>query len=306
MMTVHAAKGLEFPVVFVLSVAPRRFPHSEQKPVIEFPDELRKGPEPPANIHQQEERRLFFVAMTRAKERLYVSSVAKPGKKPSEVRGRFAFESRGRARDVEQIQIPEIRPAAGAAAARGCLLGASAARRNSAGICSASPRSAPAVYPAHGRLGGQPPALAPDEKLQLSATAIEDVSGLSPEIQIQPLLKIPTGPQAALTFGNIMHQACATTSSCGGRPAALRTIEEFFQRAWKDVGFEDAYQEQAYRKAGLEQLRAFVERQKENQVPARNPAGGNLPPRSGRGGAGGAGGPDRSPRAARRSGGRAD
>ncbi len=28
MMSVHAAKGLEFPVVFILSVAPRRFPHT--------------------------------------------------------------------------------------------------------------------------------------------------------------------------------------------------------------------------------------------------------------------------------------
>ena len=62
MMTVHAAKGLEFPVVFVLSVAPRRFPTTERKPVIEFPDELRKAPAPPENIHTQEERRLFFVA----------------------------------------------------------------------------------------------------------------------------------------------------------------------------------------------------------------------------------------------------
>ena len=83
MMSVHAAKGLEFPVVFILSVAPRRFPHSEQKPVIEFPEALRKGPPPPANIHEQEERRLLYVGLTRAEDRLYVSSVAKPGKKPS-------------------------------------------------------------------------------------------------------------------------------------------------------------------------------------------------------------------------------
>ena len=47
MMTVHAAKGLEFPVVYILSVAARRFPHGEQKAVIEFPQELRKGPPPP-------------------------------------------------------------------------------------------------------------------------------------------------------------------------------------------------------------------------------------------------------------------
>ena len=72
MMSVHAAKGLEFPVVFILSVAPRRFPHSEQKPVIEFPEALRKGPPPPANIHEQEERRLLYVGLTRAENRLYV------------------------------------------------------------------------------------------------------------------------------------------------------------------------------------------------------------------------------------------
>ena len=47
MMSVHAAKGLEFPVVFLLSVASRRFPATERRAVIEFPDELRKGPLPP-------------------------------------------------------------------------------------------------------------------------------------------------------------------------------------------------------------------------------------------------------------------
>ena len=66
MMTVHAAKGLEFPVVFVLSVSPRRFPATERRPIIQFPDELRKGPLlRPKDIHLQEERRLFFVALTR-------------------------------------------------------------------------------------------------------------------------------------------------------------------------------------------------------------------------------------------------
>src|ERR1017187_1059646 len=49
MMSAHAAKGLEFPVGFILSVASRRFPHSAQKAVIEFPEALRKGPPPPAN-----------------------------------------------------------------------------------------------------------------------------------------------------------------------------------------------------------------------------------------------------------------
>ena len=110
MMSVHAAKGLEFPVVFILSVAPRRFPHSEQKPVIEFPEALRKGPPPPANIHEQEERRLLYVGLTRAEDRLYVSSVAKPGKKPSIFISDLTSNPTVEARDLERIQVPEAPP----------------------------------------------------------------------------------------------------------------------------------------------------------------------------------------------------
>ena len=110
MMSVHAAKGLEFPVVFILSVAPRRFPHSEQKPVIEFPEALRKGPPPPANIHEQEERRLLYVGLTRAEDRLYVSSVAKPGKKPSVFISDLASNPTVEARDIERIEVPEAPP----------------------------------------------------------------------------------------------------------------------------------------------------------------------------------------------------
>ena len=107
MMSVHAAKGLEFPVVFLLSVASRRFPATERRAVIEFPDELRKGPLPPQNIHLQEERRLFFVALTRAQDRLYVSSVAAPGKKPSKFIDDLLADRVVEARDIERVQVKE-------------------------------------------------------------------------------------------------------------------------------------------------------------------------------------------------------
>jgi DNA helicase-2/ATP-dependent DNA helicase PcrA len=56
--TIHQAKGLEWPVVFVIGLTEGQFPHSK---VADNPQEL------------EEERRLFYVAVTRARDRLYLS-----------------------------------------------------------------------------------------------------------------------------------------------------------------------------------------------------------------------------------------
>jgi DNA helicase-2/ATP-dependent DNA helicase PcrA len=58
-LTIHAAKGLEFPVVFVVALEEAVFPSARS---LDHPQAL------------EEERRLFYVAVTRAKERLYLSS----------------------------------------------------------------------------------------------------------------------------------------------------------------------------------------------------------------------------------------
>ena len=57
-MTVHAAKGLEFDTVFVSGMEEGLFPH-------EFVNDEDRD--------EEEERRLFYVAMTRAKERLILT-----------------------------------------------------------------------------------------------------------------------------------------------------------------------------------------------------------------------------------------
>jgi DNA helicase-2/ATP-dependent DNA helicase PcrA len=58
LMTVHAAKGLEFPAVFIMGLEEGVFPHLRS---IGEPEEM------------EEERRLAYVAITRAQERLYLS-----------------------------------------------------------------------------------------------------------------------------------------------------------------------------------------------------------------------------------------
>jgi CRISPR/Cas system-associated exonuclease Cas4 (RecB family) len=51
-------------------------------------------------------------------------------------------------------------------------------------------------------------------------------------------------------------------------PVKPERVEEFYLSAWRSAGFEDAYQEETYRKTGLEQLREFVLRHQSIEVPA--------------------------------------
>jgi DNA helicase II / ATP-dependent DNA helicase PcrA len=64
LLTLHAAKGLEFPVVFLVGCEDGLLP-------------LRLPGRPPSTEEVAEERRLFFVGVTRAQDRLYVSHAAR-------------------------------------------------------------------------------------------------------------------------------------------------------------------------------------------------------------------------------------
>jgi len=73
-MTIHSAKGLEFKYVFITNLVDKKFPTIGRKEAIEIPEKLVKEIVPSGDIHLQEERRLFYVAMTRAKRGLFFTS----------------------------------------------------------------------------------------------------------------------------------------------------------------------------------------------------------------------------------------
>jgi len=80
MMTVHAAKGLEFPVIFIVGLEEELFP---------------VGSRDNEEVNIEEERRLFYVAITRAEEELFFShcrSRYKYGEEQRKMRSRFLDE----------------------------------------------------------------------------------------------------------------------------------------------------------------------------------------------------------------------
>jgi DNA helicase II / ATP-dependent DNA helicase PcrA len=77
LMTVHQAKGLEYRAVVVPRVVEGQFPDSRGERQL-LPLELLKQ-RPPEQFQVDEERRLMYVAMTRARERLLVTTVEEPG-----------------------------------------------------------------------------------------------------------------------------------------------------------------------------------------------------------------------------------
>lgn len=81
LLTVHGAKGLEFPAIFVPNLAVGRFPPRPMPGLLTpLPDEEGEAKEEPGTVASEEEARLFFVALTRARDHLVLSRAVKHGR----------------------------------------------------------------------------------------------------------------------------------------------------------------------------------------------------------------------------------
>jgi ATP-dependent helicase/nuclease subunit A len=88
LMTVHASKGLEFPIVFVVNMAKgasgppkpvRVIVRGDQDPSVSIGPFVSELDEAERERERHETRRLLYVAVTRARDRLYLSSALKDG-----------------------------------------------------------------------------------------------------------------------------------------------------------------------------------------------------------------------------------
>jgi DNA helicase II / ATP-dependent DNA helicase PcrA len=251
LMTVHGAKGLEFPNVFVQRVNNRKFPAPERPRVFEFPARLMKEGEPAEHFHIQEERRLFYVALTRAQERLTLTTVTEArGKMPVFVED-ILLDPAVRRRDVRLMtKLPPVRQRAAARA------GSAPTNGNLFAAC-------PGPAKIFSRIANWAETFHPPspEPLQLSPSAVNGYRTCPQQYLFGYLWSLKEGPRAALSFGSIMHNTIKRFLGelRKGNRLPFEEVQRIFEMEWRSVGFEDQYQEEEFKKDGIEQLRVFHE-----------------------------------------------
>jgi ATP-dependent DNA helicase UvrD/PcrA len=249
LMTVHGAKGLEFPHVFLLRINNKKFPAVERHRVFEFPAALMKEGEPAEQFHIQEERRLFYVALTRAENRLTLTTLTeKKGKIPVFIED-ILMEPAIKRRDIRQLS-PKL-PARAPIAKKESLF---TAELELFPVSVDPPKIFSRI--ADWALEFHPPT---PEPLTLSPSAVSGYRGCPQQYLFSRSWSLKEGPKAVLSFGSVMHTTIKRFIDQLRRGVKLpfEEVARIFETEWTSAGFEDDYQEKGYKQDGLEQLRAF-------------------------------------------------
>ena len=248
--TIHGAKGLEFNTVFLPSLVARRFPSDDRSDPIEVPQELISEILTEGDFHLEEERRLFYVAITRAKENLYLmhsdfysaSNSQNPrAKKPSvfvqEVMDSIPTKIEKTADGVERFLKPEV-----------------------------------FSLPPSSELGTREPIT------RFSYSALQSFKTCPRQYEYNYLLKIPQPASGATSFGSSMHNTLnefyklvtqskqASLFTDYQEDLSLKRLLDIYEDKWMPMGYESKAHHDTLKKRGGEILKAFYGHFKE-EVP---------------------------------------
>lgn len=263
-MTVHSAKGLEFKYVFLVSLVDRRFPTIEKKDPIGIPEKLIKEVAPEGDAHLQEERRLFYVAMTRAKKGLFFTLADDYGGVRKKKQSRFLNEceitkeeTKAKGKNTKQAKSIET------------------TQTINSKILAKNPISRkPYNKATNSFIGNNLPG-----HFSYSQLAAFDKCPL--QYKFSHILKIPIGGKAVFSFGKTIHNTLekfvdlivkkeainqgnlfgfTDEKKQGKAKKTLKDFEELkeiYKKEWIDDWYEDKKQKQEYLKLGKKILKIF-------------------------------------------------
>lgn len=236
LMSVHGAKGLEFDHVFIVRATKGSFPCNYREPLIELPAELRNSGiagDDEKKIYEQEERRLFYVAMTRARDTLTIYGQFGRGEKDKTPPGflRELLKHRNLKHFLVNRTCREFQTD---------IFGA------------AEPVSR------FGEWIGMPPAS--DLASTLSASAIDRYLMCPLQFKLEREWRIPAELSAAMQYGASMHRILLTYYNAVRWKRTLSESEllDLFRADLVSEGIADLYQHELYEQQGIVQLREFI------------------------------------------------
>jgi DNA helicase-2/ATP-dependent DNA helicase PcrA len=240
LLTAHGAKGLEFPVVYLVHLVEQRFPPYPRGEGLELPPELHTHAGDRNAEHYREERRLFYVGMTRARDRLVLCHAVDYGGKRAARPSRFLQEA---------LALPALPKGAPAATALESIA-----------------RYAPVPEPPAPEIAPVPD----DQPLTLSHAQIDDYLTCPLKYFYAHLAHVPLAGDPSFMYGNAIHHAIKVWHQhrMRGLPIEVGDVISAFEGAWSSEGFLTREHEERLQEQGRDTLRRFV---------ARDVASGRVP-----------------------------
>jgi DNA helicase II / ATP-dependent DNA helicase PcrA len=240
-MTVHKAKGLEFSAVCVIDLTELTFPGKNMSDKIKLPDGLLSKSDNKVPWHIFEERRLFYVAITRAKQYLYLSSSFDHGGKRLKKPSRFIEETTG-----QGYELPKNKNAVDLSSLKNFEK------------LPVSPKDPLSKF------------ISGDGWLHMTTGQVADYLYSPKEFWYFHVLSLPKGPFHSLIYGSAIHAAIETyyLARLQRKDIDINELYKVYENSWSSEGFVSLQHEKDQLERGKIVLKSFYDReQQKDDVP---------------------------------------
>ncbi|MEO6472549.1 MAG: ATP-dependent DNA helicase, partial [Aeromicrobium sp.] len=294
LMTAHRSKGMEWPLVVVAAVQDGEWPDVRARGSLLQGDRLSSHgvlPPPSQWAAVAEERRLFYVACSRAKSRLVVTAVASgsdEGDQPSRFVGELhTYLAGGAGHRTRTLPEPRARPTR-TLSLRGAVaelrrIGEGTddpAVRERVAIQLAQLAARPSTRAAHpdrwwglaARTSNETPVRDPDQPLQLSGSQMDKLTKCALQWFVSHEAKGERGTSAAQGFGSIVHALAAEVVKSGVDPD-VQVLASHLDAVWSSLGYGPwvSVRERREAIAALERFALWHKTNKRTAVAAEHP-----------------------------------